>query len=101
MRIFFTIIDDWRGQRRDLWLESDADLSLESLAAAIDGDGDRQPWWEGDRLLAAGNPIGMEVRDGATLARRPPPAADGVEAPAAGELRAVGGPHAGDRWRLP
>jgi hypothetical protein len=103
MRIFFTIIDDWRGPRRDLWLEGDPDTSVEVLAAALDGDGaaDHQSWWDGDRLVAPGRPIGLEVRDGVTLARRPPPAEDRAAAPAAGELRAVSGSHAGTRWRLP
>jgi S-DNA-T family DNA segregation ATPase FtsK/SpoIIIE len=98
MRIFFTIIDDWRGQRRDLWLEAEPDASLEALTTALD-DGEHQPWWEGDRLLAPGNPIGMEIRDGATLARRPPPV-NGDRARPVGELRAVAGPHAGSRWPL-
>ncbi|HEY3811569.1 MAG TPA: FtsK/SpoIIIE domain-containing protein, partial [Acidimicrobiales bacterium] len=100
MRIFFTIIDDWRRQRRDLWLEAEPDASVEALTAVLEEDGEHQPWWEGDRLLAPGNPIGLEIRDGATLARRPPPA-NGDRAQPAGELRAVAGPHAGSRWPLP
>ncbi len=65
MRIFFTIVDDWRGERRDLWLEGDATATVASLTATLAGDGGRQPGWDGDRLLVGNNPIGLEVRDGA------------------------------------
>ena len=101
MRIFFTVIDDWRGRRRDLWIEGDADTSMQSLADVLDGDRGPEPWWDGDRLLPAGSPIGLEVRDGVTLARRPDPTPSGPDAVPAGELRAVAGPHSGSRWRLP
>jgi S-DNA-T family DNA segregation ATPase FtsK/SpoIIIE len=103
MRIFFTIIDGWRGQRRDVWLEGDPDTSLASLGGVLgadaDQDHDHQPWWDGDRLLAAGNRVGHEIRDGAVLARRP--AQPASETAPIGELRAVAGPHSGSRWPLP
>ena len=99
MRIFFSIIDDWRGERRDVWLEGDADTPR---VVAGRGPGpveraDRQPWWDGDRLL----PAERSARAGAPRRRRPGPPASGrgrtplgsVEP--AGELRAVAGPHAG------
>jgi hypothetical protein len=41
MRIFFTIIDDWRGQRRDLWPEGEPGTSSASLVSVLDtGPGD-------------------------------------------------------------
>ena len=107
MRIFFTVIDDWQGRRRDLWLEGDPATPVRSLAGILDGHGEpgTVAWWEGDRLLAADGRLGLEVHDGATLGRRPAldqAGGSGAAQPAApAELCAVAGPHAGARWRLP
>jgi S-DNA-T family DNA segregation ATPase FtsK/SpoIIIE len=107
MRLFFTIVDDWRSQRRDLWLEGDPATPVRSLAAILDPDGDPRiaAWWEGDRLLAADGRLGLEVHDGVTLCRRPArdrdPGPGGPPSPALVEFRAVAGPHAGTRWPLP
>jgi S-DNA-T family DNA segregation ATPase FtsK/SpoIIIE len=104
MRIFFTIIDDWKAQRRDVLVEAEADVTVAALVDALDvqagAAGTPQPWWDGDRLLAADHPAGLEIKDGAVLARRPSGGNDRLILPV-GELRAVAGPHAGTRWPLP
>jgi DNA segregation ATPase FtsK/SpoIIIE, S-DNA-T family len=103
MQILFTILDDWRRDQRDIWLEGDASTPFSAVAERLDEEADRQihePWWDGDRLLEAEAAIGTEILEGSTLSRRPPDRISSSSSPA-GELRAVSGPHAGSTWPLP
>ncbi len=104
MQILFTIIDDWRRDQRDVWLEGDPSTPFSRVAERIDEESDRQihePWWDGDRLLEAEAGIGTEILEGSTLSRRPPDRMASSSSSSAGELRAVSGPHAGSTWSLP
>ena len=101
MRIFFTIIDDWRGQRRDLWLEGDTGHPAGVGRGVLDGDG-RPPTVVG-RRPAAGRHQSDRPRGSRRRHPRPAPGPGAPRGPvrAAGELRAVAGPHSGGRWPLP
>jgi S-DNA-T family DNA segregation ATPase FtsK/SpoIIIE len=104
MQILFTIIDDWRRDQRDVWLEGDPSTPFATVAERLDEEADRQihePWWDGDRLLEAEAGIGTEILEGSTLSRRPPDRMTSAGSAPVGELRAVSGPHAGATWPLP
>jgi S-DNA-T family DNA segregation ATPase FtsK/SpoIIIE len=104
MQILFTIKDDSGRDQRDVWLEGDPSTPFSAVAERIDEEADREihePWWDGKRLLEAEAGIGTEILEGSILSRRPPDRMDSPGTSAAGELRAVSGPHAGATWSLP
>ncbi len=104
MQILFTIKDDWGRDQRDVWLEGDPSTPFSAVAERIDEEAEREihePWWDGDRLLEAEGGIGSEILEGSILSRRAPDGMASSSTSAAGELRAVSGPHAGATWSLP
>jgi DNA segregation ATPase FtsK/SpoIIIE, S-DNA-T family len=104
MQILFTINDDRGPDQRDVWLEGDPSTPFAAVAERLDQEADREihePWWDGSRLLEAEAGIGTEILEGSILSRRPPDRLASSSNSAAGELRAVSGPHAGATWSLP